>query len=115
MLAELARQVGQHIVRPDGVIAFAPSAFPKKGAASVGVQRQWCGRLGKIDNCQVGVYLGYASRVEHAPVDVRLYLPKEWAADQQRRAKAGVPQGVRFRTRHELAVDMLQEHGPVLP
>ena len=59
---------------PDAVLVFDPSAFPKKGAESVGVQRQWCGRRGKIDNCQVGLYLAYASRREHALVDVRLYL-----------------------------------------
>jgi SRSO17 transposase len=92
-----------------------PSAFPKKGSASVGVQRQWCGRLGKVDNCQVGVYLGYASRAEHALVDCRLYLPKEWATDTKRRQKAGVPRAVRFRTRHQLALEMLQEHGTLLP
>src|SRR5580704_18244185 len=84
-LAELARQVGQQLGSPDGVLVFDPSAFPKKGNASVGVQRQWCGRLGKIDNCQVGVYLAYVGRGEHALVDVRLYLPKEWAGDRQRR------------------------------
>ena len=76
---------------PDGVLVFDPSAFPKKGTASVGVQRQWCGRLGKIDNCQVGIYLAYVGRSEHALVDVRLYLPKEWARDRQRRQAAGVP------------------------
>jgi SRSO17 transposase len=54
-LAELACQVGQQLGGPDGVLVLDPSAFPKKGDASVGVQRQWCGRLGKIDNCQVGV------------------------------------------------------------
>jgi len=56
------------------VLVFDPSAFKKQGKDSVGVARQWCGRLGKIDNCQVGVYLGYVSRKEYALVDVRLYL-----------------------------------------
>ena len=56
--------------------------FAKKGTESVGVQRQWCGRLGKIENCQVGIYLGYVSRRDHALVDFRLYLPKEWAQRQ---------------------------------
>jgi SRSO17 transposase len=114
-LTELARQVGQQLGTPDGVLVFDPSAFPKKGHASVGVQRQWCGRLGKIDNCQVGVYLGYVGHTEHALVDVRLYLPKEWTKDKRRRATAGVPRTVRFRTRHELALQMLGERGPVLP
>jgi SRSO17 transposase len=115
LLTELARQVGTELGEADGVLVFDPSAFPKKGTASVGVQRQWCGRLGKIDNCQVAVYLGYASRVEHALVDCRLYLPREWAKDGKRRAEGGVPKAVRFRTRHELALQMLEEHGAVLP
>ena len=114
-LTELARQVGQQLGSPDGILVFDPSGFPKKGDASVGVQRQWCGRLGKIDNCQVGIYLAYVGRSEHALVDVRLFLPKEWARDRRRRAKAGVPKGVRFRTRHELALEMLDERGPLLP
>jgi SRSO17 transposase len=115
MRAELARQVGREIGRPDGVIVFDPSAFPKKGTASVGVQRQWCGRLGKVENCQVGVYLGYVSDLEHALVDFRLYLPEEWAKDKARRKTCGVPEELRYRTRHELALEMLNERGAVLP
>jgi SRSO17 transposase len=115
LLTELARQVGTEIGEADGVIIFDPSGFPKKGTESVGVQRQWCGRLGKVDNCQVGIYLGYASRIEHALVDMRLYLPKEWATDKKRRKKCGVPKEVRFQTRHELALEMLQSNGPLLP
>jgi SRSO17 transposase len=115
LLTELTRQVGAELGEPDGVLVFDPSAFPKKGAESVGVQRQWCGRLGKTDNCQVAVYLGYVSRADHALVDFRLYLPKEWAMDKGRRKKAGVPKEVRFRTRHELALEMLDERGPLLP
>jgi SRSO17 transposase len=114
-LTALAQQVGQQVGSPDGVLVFDPSAFPKKGQASVGVQRQWCGRLGKIDNCQVGIYLAYVGRAEHTLVDVRLYLPKEWARDRKRRAAAGVPRAVRFRARHELALGMLDERGPLLP
>jgi SRSO17 transposase len=79
------------------------------------VQRHWCGRLGKIENCQVGIYLGYVSRQEHALVDFRLFLPKDWAKDKKRRAKAGVPKEVHFQTRHELMLEMLDEHGAVLP
>ncbi len=114
-LTELARQMGHELGSPDGVLVFDPSAFPKKGTASVGMQRQWCGRLGKIDNCQVGIYLAYVGRTDHALVDVRLYLPKEWAKDRRRRQAAGVPRAVRFRTRHELALAMLDERGPSLP
>jgi SRSO17 transposase len=114
-VTELARQVAADLGEADGVLVFDPSAFPKQGHASVGVQRQWCGRLGKVDNCQVGVYLAYATRAEHALVDCRLYLPREWAKDKARRAKAGVPTSTRFRTRHQLALELLDEHGPVLP
>src|SRR5262245_24870672 len=115
LLTALARQVGDQLGEPDGVLVLDPSGFPKKGNASVGVQRQWCGRLGKFDNCQVAIYLGYASRGEHALIDCRLYLPKEWAQDPKRRAQAGVPKGVRFRTRHELALQLLDAHGHHLP
>jgi SRSO17 transposase len=115
LVHELARQVGTELGEADGVLVIDPSAFPKSGTESVGVQRQWCGRLGKIENCQVGVYLGYVSRSEHALVDLRLYLPEAWAKDKKRRKKAGVPKHVRFRTRHELALEMLGEQGPLLP
>jgi len=115
LVAELARQVGAELGEPDAVLVFDPSAFPKRGAESVGVQRQWCGRLGKLENCQVGVYLAYVSRREHALVDVRLYLPEEWTRARKRMRDAGVPRGVRFRTRHQLILDMLDEHGGRLP
>jgi SRSO17 transposase len=115
LIDELNRQVVAAIGRPDAVLVFDPSAFPKKGTASVGVQRQWCGRLGTVDNCQVGVYLGYVSDNDHALVDFRLYLPREWAKDRKRRTKAGVPKGVRYQTRHELALEMLARRGPSLP
>ena len=112
---ELIRQVGQQLGRDDGVLVFDPSAFPKSGQESVGVARQWCGRLGKVDNCQVAVYMGYVSVEEHALVDMRLYLPKEWTKDKQRREKAGIPKEVRFRTRHQLCLEMLDQHGDKLP
>src|SRR5438270_6912614 len=115
LLAELARQVGAELGEPDAVLAFDSSAFPKKGDRSAGVQRQWCGRLGKLENCQVGVYMAYVSRRDHALVDVRLYLPREWTRKKKRMLKAGVPSGMTFRTRHELALGMLDEHGGVLP
>ena len=97
------------------MIVFDPSGFAKKGDTSVGVQRQWLGRLGKVDNGQVGVYMAYASTREHALVDVRLYLPKAWAVDRARRKRCGVPKSARYRTRHELALEMLRETGPLLP
>jgi SRSO17 transposase len=115
LLRELVSQLGREIGCADGVIVFDPSAFPKQGQKSVGVARQWCGRLGKVENCQVGVYLGYVSREERALADMRLYLPEAWAKDRKRRRQVGVPKQVRFQTRHELALEMLDEHGNQLP
>ena len=115
LLEELARQVGSELGQDDGVIVFDPSGHKKCGNDSVGVQRQWLGRLGKIDNGQVGIYMGYASRKEHTLVDVRLYLPKDWAKDKARRKKCGVPKEIRYRTRHELALEMLQTKSKYLP
>ena len=113
LLATLASQVGQELGEADGVIVFDPSAFPKKGTKSVGVGRQWCGRLGKVENCQVGVYMGYVTRIEHAIVNVRLYLPEDWAKDKARCAEAGIPKTIQFQTRHQLALEMLEECGEV--
>lgn len=115
LFVELATQVGRELGRPDGVIVFDPSSFPKKGTHSVGVQRQWCGRLGKIENCQVGVYMGYVSAEEHALVSTRLYLPSDWAKDRKRRKKCHIPREVKFKTRHALCLDMLDELGHLLP
>jgi SRSO17 transposase len=115
LVTELVQQVAAELGEADGVLVFDPSAFAKKGTESVGVQPQWCGRLGKVENCQVGIYLGYVSRQDHALVDFRLYLPREWARRKQRRRKAGVPEHIRFLTRHELILDMLDEQGPLLP
>ena len=114
--AELISQVHRHLGQGDGVLVFDPSAFPKSGRESVGVARQWCGRLGKVDNCQVAISLGYVSRKGHSLVDTRLYLPKEWTKDQARLDKAGVPRACRgFRTRHQLALEMLAKNGAALP
>ena len=113
---ELRRQVKTHLGQGDGVLVFDPSGFPKSGCESVGVARQWCGRLGKVDNCQVAIYLGYVSRKGHTLVDTRLYLPKEWTKHKARLDKAGVPQGYRgYRTRHQLALEMLAKNGACLP
>src|SRR2546425_3623879 len=112
----LLDQVGTPLGQGDGVLVFDPSAFPKSGRESVGVARQWCGRLGKVDNCQVAIYLGYVSRKGHTLVDLRLYLPKEWTQEKARLHKAGVPQARRgYRTRHQLALEMLEHNGASLP
>ena len=87
----LRSQVKMHLGQGDGVLVFDPSGFAKSGRESVGVARQWCGRLGKVDNCQVAMYLGYVSSKGHTLVDQRLFLPKEWTKDTARLDKAGVP------------------------
>lgn len=116
LIDELAAQVGRELGEADGVIVFDPSAFAKKGRHSVGVARQWCGRLGKVENCQVGVFMGYVSRQDHALVDMRLFLPQEWTNDRKRCRECGVPRKTpRFKTRHELALEMLAAQGARLP
>jgi SRSO17 transposase len=94
LLKVLVREVVERLGAPDGVIAFDPSSFPKRGTHSVGVKRQWCGHRGKVDNCQVGVYMGYVSRRDHALLDCRLSLPGDWARDAKRRAACHVPEGI---------------------
>ncbi|MBW4968372.1 transposase, partial [Pseudoalteromonas sp. CR1] len=88
---------------PDAVLVVDETGFPKKGAHSVGVARQYSGTAGRIDNCQVGVFLAYASRYGQALIDRRLFLPEAWAADQARRDKAGVPEAVEFATKPTIA------------
>ena len=84
------------------------TGFPKKGRHSVGVTRQYCGQLGKQDNCQVAVTLSVANRAASLPVAYRLYLPEAWAADPVRRRKAGVPADVGFATKPEIALAQIR-------
>ena len=84
------------------------TGFPKKGKHSVGVARQYCGQLGKQDNCQAAVSLSIANRHASLPVRYRLYLPEEWASNQVRRRKAGVPEEIVFKTKPEIALDQMR-------
>src|SRR5450631_1279211 len=84
------------------------TGFPKKGEHSVGVARQYCGQLGKRENCQVAVSLSLANHHASLPVGWRLYLPKEWAADHERRRKAGVPDEIGFKTKPEIALEQIE-------
>jgi SRSO17 transposase len=115
LIEVLVGQVVDQLGEPDGIIAFDPSSFPKRGTHSVGVKRQWCGHRGKVDNCQVGVYMGYVSRHDHALLDFRLSLPQEWARDEQRRQACHVPPEVRYHTRHEQCLEMLDLWGEQVP
>jgi SRSO17 transposase len=84
------------------------TGFPKKGTHSVGVARQYCGQLGKEDNCQVAVSLSLANAHASLPVAYRLYLPQDWTKDRDRLRKAGVPEEVGFKTKHEIALDQIR-------
>lgn len=111
----LREQIGRDLGTQDGVLIMDSSGFVKSGNGSVGVQRQWCGRLGKVENCQVGEYLGYASRKGHTLIDFRLYLPQSWANDPKRRTIAHVPKLVKFRKGWELAYEMVKENSLHMP
>jgi SRSO17 transposase len=115
VMAELRRHVAQAWGDPDAVLVVDPSGFAKKGAASCGVARQWCGRLGKIDNCQVGVFLAYVTRRGGTLVDRQLYLPRDWAADRRRRGDTRVPGATRFRESWRIGLDLLDRAGADLP
>lgn len=108
VLAELRRHVGETLGEADAILNVDETGFPKKGVKSVGVKRQYSGTLGRVDNCQVGVLANYCSSGGHLLFDRRLFLPEEWAADPARREEAGVPAGVVFRTKPELALEMVQ-------
>src|SRR5450830_232136 len=84
------------------------TGFPKQGRHSVGVARQYCGQLGKQDNCQVAVSLSVANHHASLPVAYRLYFPQDWAEDRNRRRKAGVPEEISFKTKPEIALDQLR-------
>src|SRR5215468_2828461 len=115
LVAVLVGQVADRWGEPDGIIAFDPSSFPKRGTHSVGVKRQWCGHRGKVDNCQVGVFMGYVSRHDHVLLDFRLSLPEDWARDEQRRRECHVPLEVRYQTRQDQCVEMLDMWGDQVP
>jgi len=91
----------------DAVLVVDETALVKKGEHSAGVARQYCGTLGKVENCQVGVFLAYGSRGGHALIDRRLYLPEAWAGDAERRRAAKIPDEVPFRTKPEIAREMI--------
>ena len=93
-----------------GVFSVDGSDFPKKGTESVGVSRQYCGHLGKVDNCQAGVYMGYSSSKGHALLDRRLFLPERWFTEEYRGRweKCRIPDETKFKTKPELALEMIQ-------
>lgn len=110
VLAKVREMVLPAITRHGPIEAWIidDTSFPKKGAHSVGVARQYCGQLGKQDNCQVAVSLSLANRHASLPVGWRLYLPEGWAADGERRRKAGVPEDITFETKPEIALAQIE-------
>ena len=105
---DLRDYVVEHLGDADGVLVVDETGFLKKGGKSAGVQRQYSGTAGRIENCQIGVFLSYASSKGRTLLDRELYLPQVWAEDWGRRREAGVPEGTAFRTKPQLAQLMLE-------
>jgi len=114
VMEELRRHAAQELTDPEAVLVVDPSSFPKRGTASCGVDRLWCGRLGKVENCQIGVFLAYCSKRGSTLVDRRLYLPKEWADDGERRKQTHVPEAIQFQESWRIALDLIDRTGKVL-
>lgn len=105
---DLRAYVGEHLADPEGVLVVDETGFLKKGTKSAGVQRQYSGTAGRIENCQIGVLLAFAGRHGRTFLDRALYLPEAWAHDARRRKEAGIPKAVRFATKPALAVRMIE-------
>ena len=115
IIGRLQEYLGTRLEHPEGVWVLDGSDFPKQGRKSVGVARQYCGRLGKVANCQAGMFLAYVSPLGRALVDKGLYLPESWTSDKDRCEAAGVPEDRQgYRSKTELALEMVgraQERG----
>jgi SRSO17 transposase len=105
---DLRAYVVEHLGDEHAVLVLDETSFVKRGNKSVGVQKQYAGEVGKLENCQVGVFLAYCGGKGHTPLDRELYLPKEWANDRTRCREAKVPVGVRFATKPQLARRLLE-------
>ena len=109
VMGRLQEYLAPRLEHPEAVWVLDGSDFPKQGRKSVGVARQYCGRLGKVANCQAGMFLAYISPLGRALVDKGLYLPESWTVDQDRCTAAGVPlERRRYRSKTELALEVLQ-------
>jgi SRSO17 transposase len=105
---DLRDYVVKHLGDEDGVLVIDETGFLKKGTKSAGVQRQYSGTAGRVENCQIGVFLGYATKQGRTFLDRELYLPRVWAEDKKRRAEAGIPKEVKFATKLVLARRMIE-------
>jgi SRSO17 transposase len=108
VVADLRDLVVEQLGRPDGILVVDETGYLKKGVCSVGVQRQYSGTAGRVENTQVGVFLAYVSAAGRALLDRRLYLPRSWSDDELRCTAAGVPDEVEFATKPELALAMIE-------
>lgn len=109
IMFKLRSMVNTDLGSPDGALIFDESGFAKKGNDSVGVARQYCGTTGKVDNCQVGVFAAYVSDIGYSLVDKRLFVPEKWFTEdyRERREKCKLPDTVEFKTKPQLATEML--------
>jgi SRSO17 transposase len=111
MLTGYREELSETLGDPGGMITGDETGFPKKGKESVGVARQYCGRLGKVDNCQIGVMAGYVGGNGYGLIDYGLYMPKAWFEGEhsERRKKSGVPASAKFRTKNEMLLKMIHD------
>jgi len=111
MLTKYRCLVNDDMGEENGVLIIDESGFKKKGDDSAGVYKQYCGNIGKVDNCQVGVFAAYASSQGYALIDKRLYIPEPWFSDayREKRDKCGIPSDLAFKTKPQLAVDMVND------
>jgi SRSO17 transposase len=98
----------EHLGTSDVIVAIDETSFPKRGDKSAGVKKQYCGTTGQVQNCQVGVFLSYITSLGHTLIDRELYLPQDWTDDQKRCRQAAIPDTISFRTKPDLAIDMLE-------
>ena len=103
------RRLSDKVAEPNAMITVDDSGFPKKGNESVGVARQYCGRLGKVDNCQDGVFIGYSSSRGYGLLQAQLYMPEKWFESDydERRERCGVPKSLKFKTKSEIASELI--------
>ena len=111
ILDKYRNMVAEDLGDPHGVLIFDETGFPKKGNDSIGVGKQYCGSIGKVENCQVGVFAAYASPHGYALIDKRLFVPEKWFSDEYafRRKKCELPEDITFKTKPQLAVEMLKD------
>jgi SRSO17 transposase len=105
---EVRSYVLEQLGTQEAIVAIDETSFPKRGCKSAGVQVQYCGTTGQVENCQVGVFLAYITANGHSLIDRELYLPDDWTADPKRSQEAHIPESVRFQTKPELALRMLE-------